>query len=752
MKIAYISTYTPRLCGIATFTKDLLAAMEYNDNQQVLEQHVFAVSDSVNVYDYPMEVVFEIAQQRHADYVGAAKIMNSGGYDLCVLEHEYGIYGGNSGVYILSLLHKLTIPVVVNLHTVLDNPSADEREILKSIAAKADKLVVMSAYAVDILQEVYHIPLAKIVVIPHGVPHFPNDQQTAKALLGLADKKILLTFGFLGHSKGIDLVLRALPSVLAAAPDLVYLIVGKTHPSIVQQEGEVYRQQLENLVDELGIAAQVQFVDQFVDEEGLTNYLSACDAYITPYRNEAQMTSGTLAYAVGAGAAVVSTPYWHAKELLKDGRGLFVDFEDTKSIAATLQRLFTDAAYLKEVRQRVAHEKHRLSWKKLASNYRETFMQVRQDYLFSDDSLAAERYTMPPMDMQHIRRLTNQVGIVQHATYATPNYHHGYCLDDNARALILALMLGKEQWTTELDELVSTYISYIYYAQREDGLFKNFMSFDNRFLEEIGSEDAFGRAIWALGYLVASRSKESYKQIGKEMFMRAVPHFKTFRSLRAVAYVVLGLTHYLEEQPQNKELRAELQTLVSFMMAEYRSNSDTNWHWFEKIVSYDNAILPLAMFRAHRFLQDESLAEVALATAGFLDHILFRDGNLSLIGNEGWYQEAGIFAQFGQQPIEVYSTMLLYEAWYSFTDNTHYLDRIKTTYEWFLGNNDLHLSLYDAESGGCCDGLEAYGVNRNQGAESSITFWLASAHMQRALAAYPALQSSFNKSLRLTVA
>lgn len=752
MKIAYISTYIPRLCGIATFTKDLLAAIEYNDNQQVVEQHVFAVSDEMHAYDYPSEVVFEIGQDRLADYMGAAKIINSGGYNLCVIEHEYGIYGGNSGVYILSLLKKISVPIVVNLHTVLDNPSTDEKAILKEIAVKADKLVVMSTYAVGMLQEIYEVPLSKIVVIPHGVPQYMNDQHQAKRLLGLEDKRVLLTFGFLGHSKGIDMVLRALPSLVAVVPDLVYLIVGKTHPTILKHQGEEYRASLEKLVEELGLSKHVQFDNSFVEEAKLTTYLSACDVYITPYRNEAQITSGTLAYAVGAGAAVVSTPYWHAKELLADGKGLLVAFENPKSITAALTELFTDEQVYRQIRRNVAAYKQTLSWKKIALTYLELFMQIRQDSIFNDANKQKDAYPTPTVDLQHIRRLTNQVGIVQHATYATPNYHHGYCLDDNARGLLLALMIGEEAWDTEIDYLVSTYISYIYYAQRPDGKFKNFMGFDNRFLEDIGSEDAFGRGIWAIGYLVRSHTNPSYRQIGKEMFVRSLPHFKSFRSLRAVAYVVLGLVHYLEHEPQNQELTTELRNLISFMQAEYESNSDTNWHWFEKIVSYDNAILPLAMFRANKILHDEKVAAIATDSALFLDRILFREGHLSLIGNDGWYKETGIFAQFGQQPIEVYSTMLLYEERYAISKDVYYLRRMKTAYEWFLGNNDLQLCLYDAETAGCCDGLEAYGVNRNQGAESTITFWLSSVHMNRTLKSYPALQSSSSNSFRFTVA
>lgn len=754
MKIAYISTYTPRQCGIATFTADLLSGVDYNDNQQVLEQHVFAVSDEPGAYDYPAEVVFEVQQQNLAHYLGAADIINSGGYAVAVVEHEYGIYGGNSGVYILSLIKKLKIPVLVNLHTVLERPSADEKVIMIELGQKAEKLIVTSTHAVGLLQEIYGVPLSKIAVIPHGVPQYNQGQQEAKELLGLNDKRVLLSFGFLSRNKGLHVALRALPAVVKQFPDTVYLIVGKTHPNVRKEMGEEYRDSLKVLVEELGLQNHVVFDDSFVDEKMLTRYLSACDIYLTPYLNEAQITSGTLSFAVGAGACVVSTPYWHAKELLADGRGVFVDFDSSEGITNKLLWLFNNPDRLFAVRAAVSDYRHILSWKKVAREYMALYMQARQGFVLTDTGgqTVTKKQSIPSLDLRHIKRLTNQVGIIQHATYATPNYHHGYCLDDNARALLLALMVQEDHSDADVDDLISTYISYTYYAQREDGQFKNFMSFDNRFLEDIGSDDAFGRCIWGLGYLVRSKGNASYRQVGKELFVRSMKHFRTFRSLRAVAYIVLGLVHYLEHEPHNKELITELRYLATFMQDEYNGNRSADWSWFEKIVSYDNAILPLALFRANSVLHDPDLHLIAMRSAAFLDKVLFRTGHLSLIGNSGWYGTGGRVAQFGQQPIEVYSTMLLYEAMYQHDGNEHHLDRARAAYDWFFGGNDLQLKLYDPESGGCCDGLEAYGVNRNQGAESTLTFWLSTIHINRLEKYYPLAQSASRRSAKFTVA
>lgn len=753
MKIAYISTYVPRQCGIATFTNDLIKAVYYNDHQQVIDQHVFAVSDEKGAYDYPSEVVYEIEQGSRQHYIGAASIINSGAYDVCLLEHEYGIYGGNSGGYILSLLKRLRIPLLVNLHTVLENPSVDEKAVLEEIVQRADKLIVMTTYAVGILQRVYSVPLSKIVVIPHGVPSYPLGNREAKSALGLAGKRVLLTFGFLSRNKGIDVAIKALPEVVRRFPDVVYLVVGRTHPNVLKHEGEEYRHHLHALVDELGLRQHVVFDNSFIENERLATYLSACDIYITPYLNEAQITSGTLSFAMGAGACVISTPYWHAKEALAKGRGILFNFKDHEGLSRELVHLLEDDRRLQAVRTRVAGLKFDLSWNKLALQYMELFLESRQQYVFDQDKKSHnKKLELPPLDLQHVRRLTNQVGIIQHATYATPNYHHGYCLDDNARALLLALMVQEDHPDRDVMDLISTYVSYIHYAQRADGNFKNFMSFDNRFLEDVGSEDAFGRCIWALGYLVRSRTNASFHQIGKEMFERARPHLQKLRSIRAIAYCVLGVAHYLEQAPQHEGFIAELRGLVQFICHEFNANKGVDWEWFEKIVSYDNAIIPTALLRANVYLHMDDVEQIALASASFLDGILFRKQELSLIGNDGWYAAGSPLAEFGQQPIEVYSTMLMYEELYKIDRRPIYRERVERSYQWFLGGNDLQLNLFDKETGGCCDGLESYGVNRNQGAESTITFWLSTVHMYRALKNHPLAKSSASKSSTFTVA
>lgn len=739
MKIAYISTYHPRQCGIATFTHDIFSAISFNDKHEKINQHIFALTDEGEEYDYPEEVVFSIAQQTEGDYIEAAKYMNTRDYDICVLEHEYGIFGGKSGDFILSLIDHLHIPLLVNLHTVLESPSIDERSILIRIAQRASKLVVMSQFAIELLIRVYKIPQVKILLIPHGVPQFSVKHQDAKNELDLSDRKVIMTFGFIGRSKGIDVAIKALPALVAKFPDVLYLIVGKTHPTTLKRTGEEYRYYLENLVEEFNLQNNVRFINSFVDIADLSLYLSACDIYITPYVNEAQITSGTLSFAVGAGAAVLSTPYWHAKEMLAEGRGVLFNFNDDKNLADILLDLFSNPDKLNAIRHNAYLYGQELSWHKLGVRYINLFEKVAKRLLDRDteNSWAEIAGQVPEFDLTHLKRLTNHVGILQHARYATPNYHYGYCLDDNCRAMLLTLMAYEMKPSEELEGLISTYLNYVHYMQLDNGKFRNFMSFSNEFLDEEGTEDSFGRTIWSLGYLLKTAPFNGFYQIGKELFFNAVPHFRSMKSVRSTGYAIMGMTYYLEHQPNDRDILEELNAMAYYMVNEYKQNASENWRWFEKIISYDNALLPLSILRAGEILKDSVLIEVGMQSFAFLDQLIFEKGYLSIIGNTKWYVEGAERSKFGQQPIEVSTVILLYHQVYEMTQDEKYLTKMVSSFQWFLGKNELHLGLYDAETKGCCDGLESHGVNRNQGAESTICFWISYLDVRRILIALP---------------
>ena len=613
MKIVYIASYGPRKCGIATFTGNTFKGMNCKSGSVGNEGIVIAMNDANNVYDYPEEVKFVLQQDNPIQYSEAAKFINESGADICVLEHEFGIYGGNDGSYILSLLHRVKVPVITVFHTVLKNPSDGQKDITKEIAAISAAIVVMTNKAVEFLTQVYMIPLKKINVIDHGIPDFDFDQQTIKNELGLADKKLLLTFGLIGRNKGIETVIRALPPLVQQHPDVVYIVLGKTHPSIVKHSGEEYRDYLKLLSAELGVEKNILFVDEFTDEEKLFKYLSAADIYITPYLNEAQITSGTLSYAVGAGCAVVSTPYWHATELLTQDKGRLFDFNDHRQLSKILIELAGDEKLLASLRRNARAYGREVTWPRIGEKYlslaakiiQQTSMRItRREETVSSPLL-------PSFTLDHIRRMTDATGLFQHAKFGIPNYKEGYCLDDNARALLMVTMAYKQRKQLQAIELLPVYLSYIHYMQNDNGTFKNFLSFSRNFLDEVGSEDSFGRTIWALGYLISNPTTEMHFHSAKEMFLKAVPNFEQLKYIRGIANTMIGISHYLIKEKGDEGMKNILRDLSYKLLHAYDTCSSEDWHWFEPTLTYDNAVMPLALLHAADVLNDHKLFAVA---------------------------------------------------------------------------------------------------------------------------------------------
>lgn len=729
MKIAYIGTYAPRECGIGTFTKDLHEAMmnAKMPSESQTETLVVAIDDRPESYLYPGEVKFKIQQEQQEDYIEAAKFINLSGADICILEHEFGIFGGQGGVYILPLLHRLEMPLIVTLHTVLKAPSYNEKAILKQIARMADKIVVMSNKAVEFLISVYDINEEKIMVIEHGVPDVQFEHQRAKKDLKLASKNVILTFGFISRNKGIETVIKSLPAVVGLYPDTIYIVLGKTHPAVLRHSGEEYRIFLLRLVKKLQLEKNVIFLNEFINQKELFQYLYASDIYITPYLNEAQITSGTLSYAVGAGSAVISTPYWHAAELLDQGRGRLFDFNDTEGLSHLLLELLDNPATMLDLRNKSYAYGRQITWPKIGLKYsllaRELIQSQSQKALLSGSFL--EPLILPPFALDHIQRMTDDTGIIQHAKFGIPNLKEGYCLDDNARALLMVLMAYKQKKHPKALELSPIYLSYIHYMQREDGRFRNFLSFNRNFLDDVGSEDCFGRAIWALGYLLGNAPNDAYYQSGKEIFFDAAPNFENLRSMRGIANAIIGVCYYLKSNPHDDEMTERLRKMVNVLLDEYRQNRTDNWHWFEALLAYDNAMLPLSLLHAVSVLNDENVLTVATESMHFLSTITLKQGYLSVVGNEAWYIKNGSPSMFAQQPLDVLATVLMFHQAFLLTNEKTFLDKLYISFMWFLGENDLRISLYDFETKGCCDGLERSGINRNQGAESTLAYLIS---------------------------
>lgn len=726
MKIAFVATYPPRECGIGTFTHSLAHAMKGNgDNEN--EIIIIAMHDDQETYAFPPEVKLTIHQERQTDYLKAADFINRSGANLCIVEHEFGIYGGHSGVYILPLLHRLHIPLISTLHTILENPSYTEKAVLKKICTLSDKLVVMSHKAIQFLEEIYDVPSEKIMRIEHGVPDIHFDKEQSRAELKFRDKKLLLTFGFVGRNKGIETVIKALPQIIEKHPDVFYVVAGKTHPNVLRSAGEEYRNYLQVLIKKLKLNDHVLLLNEFVEEIELFKYLAASDIYITPYINEAQITSGTLTYAMGSGCVVVSTPYWHAAELLTNNRGCIFDFKDENGLAKVLNDLFDHPHLMKTIQQKAEEYGQDITWPKIGERYLELAVKL----VSAPAKPAPKKDTdidpllLPPFSLTHIKRLTDDTGIIQHAKFGIPNLKEGYCLDDNARALLMVSMAYKQKKNAVALELMPVYLSYIHYMQNKDGTFRNFLSFSRNFLDEVGSEDSFGRTIWSLGYLMQNAPNDAYYQMARLVFFEALPNFEKIKSIRGIANTMIGISYYLKSNPDDLDVKMILQRMTEILVVHFEQNKSENWDWFESLLAYDNGILPLALLHASSILENKKIESIAIESMNFLTSHTLKDGYLSVIGNKQWFvkdQERSIYAQ---QPIDAMAMVLLYHQAFVLTAKREYLEKLFTSYLWFLGENDLRLSLYDFETKGCCDGFEDYGINRNQGAESSLAYLIS---------------------------
>ncbi len=729
MKIAYIGTYPPRECGIATFTRNLYGSMVENDNEgkDSVEGFIVAMNDHDQTYDYPEEVKITIRQEHQRDYLAAVKFINLSGADLCILEHEFGIFGGQNGVYILPLLHRLEVPLIVTLHTVIKTPSYNEKAVLVQICKMANKIVVMSHKAIEFLKTIYKEDKRKIVYIEHGVPDIQFSQIQAKKEFNVENKKVLLTFGFISRNKGIETLIKALPQVTEKHPDVLCMILGKTHPNVLRHSGEEYRIYLRQLVKTLNLGKHVFFLNEFINQRELFKYLFASDIYITPYLNEAQITSGTLSYAIGAGSAVVSTPYWHATELLADGRGRLFDFNDSDGLSNILNELLDNPEVLKTLRENAYTYGRKITWPKTGRKY----VLVAEKVLTAKPLLSVKRETildpliLPPFSLAHIKRLTDDTGIIQHANFGIPNLKEGYCLDDNARALLMVLMAYRQKKDQLALDLFPIYLSYINYMQNKDGTFRNFLSFSRTYLDEKGSEDSFGRAIWALGYLLGNAPNDAYYQSGSLIFFNAAPNFEKIRSIRGVACTIIGISYYLRNHPSDDSMIEKLRNLAYYLLRQYEESSSPDWRWFESLLAYDNGMLPNALLHSAGILKDNKIIEVAMESMNFLADITLKDGYLSVIGNKEWYRKGGVRSRFAQQPVDALAMILMFYQAYHLTKDKEYLKKLFSCFMWFLGENDLRMSLIDYETKGCCDGFESYGVNRNQGAESSLSYLIS---------------------------
>jgi glycosyltransferase involved in cell wall biosynthesis len=745
--LAFIGNSLPRRCGIATFTTHLQQAVVATHPD--LDAGIVAMTDHGHSYDYPPVVRFQIEDDKVEDYARAAAFLNAGRFDVVSLQHEFGIFGGPAGGHIMELLSRLAVPVVTTLHTVLAKPTETQREVFNQIIGASAKVVVMANKGRELLRTVYRVPAEKIELVPHGIPDYPFvEPDQAKTLLGFAGRSVILTFGLLSPNKGIEVIIDAMPAILSTRPDTVYVVLGATHPNLIAEQGEAYREGLMRRARDLGIADDVVFLNQFVDQATLLNFISMCDVYVTPYLTEAQMTSGTLSYSFGLGKAIVSTPYWHAQELLAGDRGVLVPFGDTAATGSAIARLLTDDAGRHAMRARAWSLGRSMTWERTAERYLDVFESARRGQricLVTRPRRAMPAWngeTPPETRIDHFLAMCDDTGLLQHAVHSVPDRHHGYCVDDNARALLLACALNGPGERRLPEVLTSQLAAFVQHAwNRDTGRFRNFMSFDRRWLEDKGSEDSHGRTLWGLGECARADANPSRREWAASLFAEALPAVEGFHAPRACAFALLGLDAYLAAVPE--DFRAgRMRELLSGRLMDLLARHETrDWVWFEPGLTYDNARLPQALL-----LTGISMGVPAYIDAGLrtLRWLMPRQtaplGFFRPVGTEGFGEHHRPPRAFDQQPLEAAATISACAAALLADGDVAWRAHAKRVFAWFLGDNDLGLPVADVETGSCRDGLHPDRANENRGAESVVCYLLSLVEIRQLARAHDYIQ------------
>jgi len=736
-RIAFIGNSLPRRCGIATFTTDLQQAVA--GSRASLETAIAAMTDNGHAYDYPQDVRIQIRDDRSEDYRYAADALNAGNFDVVCLQHEFGIFGGEAGGDIVALLSRLNMPIVTTFHTVLSEPSSAQRSVMERIVDTSAHVVVMAEKGRDLLRRVYRTPAEKIEVIPHGIPDFefvePDD---AKAKLGFSNRTVILTFGLLSPNKGIEVMIDAMPTILQRCADAVYVVLGATHPNLVRSQGEAYRNGLVARAEELGIKDHVVFLDRFVDRATLLDFIAMSDVYVTPYLNKDQMTSGTLAYSFGLGKAVVSTPYWHARELLADGRGILVPFGDSMSIGSEIAKLLSDQVRRLAIRQRAYASSRSMTWERTAERYVAVFERASRRRLATIDTLERnsaprDHGAMPEMQTSHFLSMCDDTGLLQHAIHSVPDREHGYCVDDNARGLLLACALNNPSEQRLSETLTSCLAAFIQHAWNpRTRRFRNFMSFDRKWLEESGSEDSHGRTLWALGECARNDANPTRRRWAAALFAEALPSVEGFRSPRAWSFALLGLDAYCAKFMDDPIAERMRLLLSDRLMALLTAVETPDWIWFEEGLAYDNARIPQALIATGHSTRTPAYIAAGLRSLRWLVMLQTAPSGLFRpVGTDGFSDKRKRPQAFDQQPLEATATIsACLAAWRADGDVEWRSDAMKV-FAWFLGSNDLSEPLADLETGSCRDGLHRDRPNENRGGESVVSYLLSLAEIRQ---------------------
>lgn len=721
--LAVIGNALPRQCGLATYTTHSVQALHKSFPGLVIDH--YALDDGHGV-TYGADVHRTIPEDDVSAYVRAGAEIERSDAEAIWIQHEFGIFGGSAGKHLLTLLQHSKKPVLITLHTVLAEPDSDQAEVMRALVARADHFIVMAQHAAALLQSVYGVTADCITIIPHGAPDRAlRSPAEVKQQLGLGDSPLVLTFGLLSPGKGIEYAIRALPTVLRQHPDLRYMIIGATHPALRREQGEAYRESLIALAEELGVAEHVQLVNRFLDNDELLDHLQACDVYLTPYLGRGQVTSGTLAYALAMGRPVVSTPYIHATEALAGGIGTLVPFRDSDAIASALLNLFGDRKRLASHTAAIWEAARHTVWSHNAKGVMRTLVDmVDHAPVRLVDHRPADRIS--DVDLSGVASMTDGVGIFQHSLFGVPDRHHGYCIDDNARALMLVCQTRHGD-PAQRRRLASTYAAFVQHAWSPDrGKFRNFMGYDRQWLEDEGSDDSNGRTIWALGCVVRDSEDNLLRRWATALFNDALPLVGQLQSPRAIAFSMLGMAAMMEVEPGHERCRTLLEDGCMLFGALLNRSKRPDWPWFEAVLAYDNARLPQALIEAGRAIGDPVAVRAGLTTLDWIATLQTApEGHFRPVGSESFGRSYAQPMMFDQQPLEAAATVDACAAAWRVTSNPRWLVHARAAVAWFGGANDLGLPLGDPETGRCFDGLTPNGANLNQGAESIVSLQLA---------------------------
>jgi len=716
-KVCFLSNFPPKECGIATFTQDLVSSMNKKFNP-TLKSRVIAINENEDFYNYDNKVIMQLNKDDIEDYmITAKKINNSQNIKLVCIQHEFGIFGGDYGCHLIHFLEKIKKPVVITFHSVLPNPDEERIRIVKSIASRSSAIIVMAKNAIDILNKDYNIEKSKIHLVYHGIPNVAfNSNDSFKKRLKLDNKIVLSTFGLLGRGKGIEYMIKSLPPLIKKYPNLLYIVIGETHPTIRNQEGEKYRNELIALVNELGLKNNVKFYNKYLSLQEIIQHLLASDIYICTNLDKNQIVSGTLSYALGCGKAIISTPSIYAEEVLANKKGILTEFKNPESYTNAIDTILSNKELKKELEINAYSSSRKMTWENTAQHYLSVFNKVvrlREE--------TTRKY--PSINLNHLKNLTDDFGCIQFSKNTTPDKNSGYTLDDNARALITTILHNSLFKSKQSSNLTKTYLNFLEHTQEEDGNFKNNFNNQNEIIDS-HSEDSFGRAIWSLGYTINKTKDEQILEKARNLFKKAYERIDNLISPRAKAFSILGLYYYHKRYGTDKNI-LKIKKLADSLLTSYEDESSKDWHWFEKYLTYSNSKLPEALFLAYDLTFEKKYLEIAERTLHFLSEIVFIDNEFSPIGQNGWFNKNGGRALFDQQPVDVSSMIQTYLLAYNITENKHYHERAVLAFNWFLGKNYLKQMVYNETTGGCYDGLSKNNLNLNQGAESTISYLLA---------------------------